>query len=512
MTTPTSRAPYSLSFSTILWITGFTIYLATRIYGITHFPIFVDEAIHVDWARATAESVPAPEDFDGRWLSIKLFASAIALRAPVDDLIASRIVVVMLGLTTLVAFYLLGRDLFSARTGLLVVALYLVAPFTILYTSMAMSDAIQLAFTTWSIWFSVRLSRNANWVDVVVLPLVLALAFLAKISAALMFLVPVLAILILSPPARWLRTASQALPAFATSLALLIITYERGWFRIMQSKVTGDFGEPVDRIWANSYLACEWLSGLLTPSVAILGIVGLLWLVFIERTRVSLFVLSLFCLTVFPYVVGSGTWYPRYLLLAVIPIFLAVGRFVDGLVVWLQRRSGGQGKLVRVFTCALFVAVLSWPVSLGTRVLFDLPQAALPTLERYQLVTGWPSGFGVKELVTFLEQQSQITPGGINVIRLNVLDHPLQSLNIFLSSSPNISLYTIEPNDRAAVATPGSLLNRPRTLLVLRTDRVLDDPNKNKVASLLSQSRVIWSYTRPGGQSGFAVYELNASQ
>lgn len=52
-------------------------YLASRLYAVAHFPIFIDEAMHVDWVRPTAESYPATDPgFDGKWLSIKLFALA----------------------------------------------------------------------------------------------------------------------------------------------------------------------------------------------------------------------------------------------------------------------------------------------------------------------------------------------------------------------------------------------------------------------------------------------------
>ena len=33
-------------------------YLISRTYAVTHIPIFIDEALHVDRARATAESYP----------------------------------------------------------------------------------------------------------------------------------------------------------------------------------------------------------------------------------------------------------------------------------------------------------------------------------------------------------------------------------------------------------------------------------------------------------------------
>src|SRR5438034_1595518 len=90
-----------------LWPALFAVvYIVSRTYAMTHIPVFIDEAIHVDWSRATLDSVPAPAGFDGKWLTIKLFALATAFRWPFDDLIAARLVVVIISLTTALACYL----------------------------------------------------------------------------------------------------------------------------------------------------------------------------------------------------------------------------------------------------------------------------------------------------------------------------------------------------------------------------------------------------------------------
>src|SRR5215204_1969131 len=116
-------------------------YLISRLYAATHVPVFIDEAIHVDWARATAESYPTPDPgFDGKWLSVKLFALASSQSLPFNDLIAALLLVVALGLTTALACYLIGRDLFSKRAGALAATVYVVLPFSVIYTSLAMTD------------------------------------------------------------------------------------------------------------------------------------------------------------------------------------------------------------------------------------------------------------------------------------------------------------------------------------------------------------------------------------
>ena len=153
---------------------------------------------------APAESALPPDPgFEGKWLTIKLFALVTALPLPINDLIAARLITIALGLTAALAYYLLARDLFSPRAGVISVALYVVLPFTVIYTSLAMTDGIQVAFSAWAIFLAVRLARSSHWIYTVTLPLVLGAAILAKFSALVLIALPVMAVLLLTPRMQW---------------------------------------------------------------------------------------------------------------------------------------------------------------------------------------------------------------------------------------------------------------------------------------------------------------------
>ncbi|HEV2826946.1 MAG TPA: glycosyltransferase family 39 protein, partial [Pyrinomonadaceae bacterium] len=304
-------------------------YLISRTYAVTHIPIFIDEALHVDWARATAESYPPPDPgYEGKWFSIKLFALAAALPFPFNDLIAARLAVVAFSLTTMLACYLLGRDLFSPRVGVFSCLFFVVLPFTVIYSSLAMTDGLQLAFSSWAILLAVRLARAPRWSHVVALPLLLAAAILAKFSALLLLAVPVAAILLLTPRTQWLRAGLRVVPTFLTALGLLAWFYSSGLLQIVRTKTIDNFTGFTDQVWTNLTLAGSWLWGLLTPSITVLAVIAICWLLLRERSRAGLFVVTLLGLTVLPYVVISKTWYPRYLLTAVIPVVLAISQLL----------------------------------------------------------------------------------------------------------------------------------------------------------------------------------------
>lgn len=486
------------------------VYLFSRVYAAAHFPVFIDEAIHVDWARATAESYKAPDaGFDGKWLSIKLFALVTSVNVPVYELTAARLSVVGLGLFTALAIYLLGRELFSTRAGALAVALYVVSPFSLIYSSLAMTDGVQLAFASWATYLSARLARTQRWVYALLLPLALAAAVLAKFSGLVLLGLPVAAVVLLAPRGRRVSASLRAVPAVLTPLGLFALFYRLDLLGILKIKAAGKPAPLGQQVWTNLLTACEWLSGLLTPSVFALAVLAALWLLARERSRAGLFVLAVLGLAVIPFVVISQVWYPRYLLGAVVPVSLMVGRLLDSAAALIEGRWGDRRALVAAALSVLLVGVLSWPVLRSGDVLFALPEADIPAAERFQFVDGWPSGYGVLDLVAFLRQQGEATPGGVIVARTNWADHPVQSLNIYLIPSPSLTLHTFVDDNETSVAYLTWLSTKRRTLLVLGTERGVAHHIKPQALPLLKCGKPIWSYTRPGGMTGFVVLELH---
>lgn len=487
------------------------VYVASRLYVAAGFPIFIDEAMHIDWARATDHSYPAPDAaFEGRWLSIKLFALATRPAAPFDELVAARLLVVGLGLTAAVACYLVGRDLFSRRAGALAAALYVALPFSVIYTSLAMTDSVQFVFGAWAVLLAVRLARTGRWVYAALLPLALAAAVLAKFTGGVLAALPAAAVLLLAPQGRRAAAALRALPALLTPFGLFAIFYSYGLLQIVKTKAAESSASAGGRLWPNLATAGGWLWGLLTPSVALLAAVAFVWLALARgRRREGLFVLALFGLAVLPFAAVSQIWHPRYILAAVVPVALAVGRLLDLAAGLAGRRLGGRRAPAAAALTFLIVGALSWPALRSADVLFALPDAALPEAERFQFVTGWPSGYGVRHLADYLRAEAAATPGGVTVARTYWADHPLQSLNIYLAPSPSLSLFTLADEDESSARSLRWQSARRRTLLVLTTDRGVPHRIRKAGAPLLDCCRPLWSYTRPGGETGFVVYELN---
>src|SRR6185295_2405973 len=128
-------------------------YLVSRLYALSALPVFVDEAMHIRWARETLQGHLLAGSFDGRWLPIKVMAAFVAL--PLPPLLAARLAAVLAGAGTLVACVLVGRRLYSPRVGSIAGLLYLVAPFALLHNRMALADTFAATFAGAALYFSI---------------------------------------------------------------------------------------------------------------------------------------------------------------------------------------------------------------------------------------------------------------------------------------------------------------------------------------------------------------------
>lgn len=486
------------------------LYFASRLVALNSIPIFIDEAIHIDWARPSALTLMPPDpSFDGKWLSIKLFG--LVMRLPgLNSVLATRLLVAILGLAAALAIYLIGRELYSRIAGAIGALIYVVLPFTVIYNSLALCDGVQLAFGAWAIFAAVRVVRSDRWGwAAIALPLLLVATILSKFSAVVLLMLPVMTVLLLLPPAKWPRGLMRIAPALVTATGLVAWLYARGLLEVFKTKAASDRLAVITLPWQNLIIAGEWFWGLLTPIIMILAIVSFAWELACRRNRETWFLAGLWCLNVVPYLLVAETWYPRYLLLAVIPIVLAIGAAISRVVALWDLGKRSPDRRVGVVLAILVLSILIWPAVRSGYVLFDLPDATLPRIEQYQLVRGTPAGYGTAELVEFLRAQAQATQGGITVARTSFLDHPMQTLNIYLPSE-SLSLFNLgKPGDERTLALMS--LQR-RVLLVLATDNGAPERFRSPSLALMKCGQPIWSYTKPKGTTGFVVYDLRCDE
>jgi len=134
------------------------LYLTSRLIYLGRLPVFVDEAIHIRWARSTLQGDLLAGWGDGKWLFTKVAAAFLLL--PIDSVSALRLVSVCSGLITLAACIRAGTIIFDLQTGVTAGVFYALIPYTLFYDRLGLADGLSTAFGAVALALSVQLVRS----------------------------------------------------------------------------------------------------------------------------------------------------------------------------------------------------------------------------------------------------------------------------------------------------------------------------------------------------------------
>lgn len=501
---------------TIAVVTLAVVYLASRLTYLTRLPVFIDEAIHIGWARETLAGHWEAGMLVGKWLPVKIIALFMA--TPLDPLAAARLGSVAAGMATLIPIVLIGRVLFSRTEGYLAGLLYILIPFALMYDRLALADSYLTAFGAWAIVFSVRAVVLGGRLSPWLLATTLVAAVLSKLTGALYLAIPLLAVLLLLPRDRWAKGLRRMTPALLPALIVVVyLVRQQAGTQLVGNQAAFEIGiETVLRVLENSVSLAGWLWTLLTPPLAALGVASLVWAFFHRNEPAIAFLAAVFALALAVYVVVSSIWFPRYILFALVPLTVLLARFVVALVASATRAFGrGSGKTAdrRALGVALFVLsmLLLWPAIVDVRLVVDPPSAALPPIERWQYVAGWPSGYGIPELAADLESLALASDDGINVMRFDFWSPPNQSLDVYLKGYPSLHVHTLYAGADDLTQRIDAIANQRRTYFVSGPANY--GPQLAALGADLSDLVRPWTkvgeYKTPDGQTALELWRVD---
>jgi len=263
----------------------------TRIIAIDHFPVFVDETIHIHTAERMNTESPLINSGIGRVLSIWwlwLFQPAQSGN-PIWLARVATLIVILPGMTALL--HLAYRV--DGYHALLLMALFLLfSPYHFFFERLALADPIAASFILVAIAAGYRLRDRFNYLDALLCGGFLAFGLLAKLNV-----LPYAGIVVAAAVgfghrhsivklAKWLTVALGPMLIPVIAFETLIRITENAWLGAIFRYVTARTGNSVpllERISGNAGETLIWFTGYMHPVMVIILFIGVIVAIFRRR-------------------------------------------------------------------------------------------------------------------------------------------------------------------------------------------------------------------------------------
>jgi len=380
-----------------------------RLHELLQLPGFIDEGNHLRWAS---------EVWQGRWLfplasGKPLLIYYEALFFPFSAVLwLGRAASVLTGAVILSGLYALGRK-WNRQSGFFAALCYALMPWTFFHERLAVADSLVAACAAVMMMAAFQHIKRPSRLTILFLTVSMIALPLAKLSAATLLVMPLIVSLNLIGLTRSasLRGASRDLsglkklwlPYLITTLVLTVfLGYANSRYNVGQ--------EVIQRAEFGRRTMLEWWSGnandVILWSVPYLGIMNVVIIIGVlialwRRSKLDLIVLIGFVIALGTYLFAPSTAYPRYYLPA-----LAFGSLLAAICLsWIWQ---------------IKASVLRWAITVLVFGIFFLPFASFVTksysnplelplaeVDRQQHITLWSSGYGFREAVQYVSEQSK---------------------------------------------------------------------------------------------------------
>lgn len=423
------------------------IFFISRLYHLLQMPPFIDETIYIRWLNTIHQT----KDFlfplkEYGWEPLNIWVAYFFDLIIKNPLVSLRLTAVFFGLLTLVVLSL------TFRKSRLVLLPYLLSPIILLHDRLGLrgDSAINFCFALCLYGLSLRLIKKKTQASYLI-ALSIILGFLIKTTAIVLPIIVVVSFL--SFKAKPKLTDFKAL--LLTSLPFVFYYFTHTLNLVLnKSNTFASLDNFLPQTQANFLQLFSWLPQYLTWPVFLLAILGAYYLF---KNNLKLFKLLLIS-TLVPFLfmgLTASFLFPRYILIS----YLALSLFA------------GFGLIKLKNPLALILLIPSLIFSFQT--INDIKAAPLPEIERWQYVTGWPSGYGLAELTTYLKTD----PPAVLVTEDNDLiktgipylwpDHPF----IITQTATPAAYYVSNINNQLPEGLSGRLLKefpRPENKSALR--------------------------------------------
>lgn len=534
-------------------------YLGIRLAKLGALPMVSDEGTYIDWgvrawhARDLSDWLASLED--GKqpllaWLMVP-FLSAVP-----DRLIAGRLTSIACGAINVALMWSvasrLGRP-WGQRTsrlaGPIAGALYVITPVAVVHDRMALYDTLVTTASLMVLLATIHWSERPGWVRVILVGLAIAVSVLTKLSALFFVgLVPVVAVA-WNPASRrqWWQLAQAAFIG-AGAYSILYLS------PIVDNLTDGNFGRysltlgevmkfPITLWWANTVFVAGTFAtyiGLplfLATVAAVLALfspaepdAGNVSSIASNRGRSAFIIGAWIVVPVAAFVLTAKLIYSRYLVFVLvstlIPTAIGAARAVVHLggfrsVPAKPNRARRLRNLLPIAITSLWAGAITISCTSFVWPLINSPAEA-PWMndrryitDRFQYIESNYAGYGVSELLAYLEQSRLDHPEtGIVVVTRTATGMPRDAIFAYLRDRPGITLGYVD--ETRAVADRFSTdpdrasfqAGRGAPIYYALTDAPGGEQERRFI-SLNPTARQLLDIPKPGDHSRFKLFQIN---
>jgi hypothetical protein len=185
--------------------------------------------------------------------------------------------------------------------------------------------------------------------------------------------------------------------------------------------------------WGNIHGLGSWLISYLTIPLTIAVFISLFYL-FKKDWRKSLFFGGWFAIPFFGLAFFGKVIYPRFLVFMVFPLLMPFLILLADL--WERKKL----NIIYLIVIAIIITPL---IYFNYNILFDPLKAPLPKADSQQFLNDWPSGYGIKEVVAYLDQESK--KGSLVVGTDGTFGLFPMALELYLGKNVNVTIKAYWP-------------------------------------------------------------------
>jgi hypothetical protein len=431
----------------LLWACLIIGFFVTRTVNLTKLPIFTDEAIYIRWSQIGAA------DASWRFISLTdgkqpLFTWIMMVYLKLihaDPLFVGRMVSVSAGLLTLIALWLVTKELFlNKKIAYLTCILYIISPFPLFYDRLALYDSWVACLSVWNLYISIRLVKSPALDKSLIFGMTLALGMLNKsIGFFSLYLAPFTIFLFdwtkskqTTKVLRWIMflTISAILSQIYYSVLRLSPLFNMVSLKdhVFIYSFSDLITNPFKFLVGNFRGLFDWLFSYMTSPVLILALLP--FFIFWKHPKQKLI---LFCYWFFPFLalaIFGKVLYPRFILFMSMPLYILSSLSFYWIITTFKNKF-----FMIVLICVLLIASLN----MSYYIIVDPIHAPIPLSDRGQIIDDWPAGGGIREVNTFLQNEAKTKQ--IAIYTDGTFGLLPYAVEIYLVDKPNIEIHGVWP-------------------------------------------------------------------